>query len=514
MVSTFSEPALLAKSLKSPALLLAARGIEKHFDGVYALRGVDVDVAPGQVHVLMGENGAGKSTLAKVMAGIVRPDAGKIQFLGKPVSMADPRQMQSLGVSIILQELDLFPHLSVAENIVIGHIKAERGMFVRPGAIADFCRPFLDQVGFTHDPHTLVENLSVGQMQLVAIARSLSMDARVILMDEPTSALGEHDVARLFSLIHKLTARGVAIVYVSHKMQEIFQIAHQITVMRDGCVVATSRADQTDVQTVINQMVGRELSGRPPRKCRRTAQTVLRVKELSNKKLRSISFQLNRGEVLGVAGLVGAGRSELGAALFGLDPIASGTMEINGKPYEPRNVRHAVSCGFGLLPEDRKGQGLMMQMSVQENCTMSVLPRLSTGGLLSGTSEHAAASTVLGRTRTKTASYDAPVSSLSGGNQQKVLLGRWLQVDPDVLFLDDPTRGIDVGAKQDIYQIIDELAERGKGVLFVSSELPELLANCDRILVMHDGHVTGCVEAASTTQEQVMALATQSQFAC
>lgn len=513
MVPTLPVPTVSTDRPDGDAVLLGVRGIEKHFDGVHALRGASVEISPGQVHVLMGENGAGKSTLAKVMAGIVRPDAGEIWFRGKPIRLGTPREMQMLGVSIILQELDLFPHLSVAENIVIGHVNAERGAFIRPGEIARFCRPFLEQVGFPHDPHTLVENLSVGQMQLVAIARSLSMDAQMILMDEPTSALGDQDVARLFGLIRNLTARGVAIVYVSHKMQEIFQIADQITVMRDGCVVATSRADQTDVQKIINQMVGRELSARPRRNSARTDRTLLRVNGLSNAKLRGVSFELNAGEVLGVAGLVGAGRSELGAALLGLDPLTGGTIELNSVPFKPRNVRHAISRGLGLLPEDRKGQGLMMQMSVQENCTMSVLPELAARGFLRSVKERDAAQSVLSRTRTKSASYQAPVSSLSGGNQQKVLLARWLQVDPDVLFLDDPTRGIDVGAKRDIYEIIDEVAGRGKGVLFVSSELPELLASCDRILVMRDGKVAGCVDAASATQEQIMSLATQSASA-
>jgi ABC-type sugar transport system ATPase subunit len=516
MVSTPPAPTSFptpVESANASDVLLSVRGIEKHFDGVYALRGASIDIAVGQVHVLMGENGAGKSTLAKVMAGIVQPDAGEIHFNGKPVRLTHPREMQAMGISIILQELDLFHHLSVAENIVIGHVKAETGTFVRPQAVADFCRPFLNQVGFTHDPHTFVEELSVGQMQLVAIARALSMDAKVILMDEPTSALDEHDVARLFGLIRKLTARGVAIVYVSHKMQEIFEIADQITVMRDGCIVATSRADHTNVQTIINQMVGRELSDRPRRQSRRTDRTVLRVKDLSSDKLHGVSFELAAGEVLGIAGLVGAGRSELGAALFGLDAVTGGTIELDEKAYKPRNVRDAIARGLGLLPEDRKGQGLMMQMSVQENCTMSLLPRLATRGFIGKRDENASARAVLGRTRTKTASYHAPVSSLSGGNQQKVLLGRWLQVDPEVLFLDDPTRGIDVGAKRDIYEIIDELAVRGKGLLFVSSELPELLANCDRILVMHDGRVTRCVDAGSSSQEQIMALATKSEDA-
>lgn len=489
--------------------LLIASKIEKHFDGIFALRGASLEVCEGEVHVLIGENGAGKSTLAKVIAGVVRPDTGEIYFRGERVQFRTPLEAQRLGIGIVFQELDLFPHLSVVENVVIGHSGAERGAFVNRSAMESFCRPFLEQVGFTAPSGTLLTDLSVGQMQLVAIARALSMDARLILMDEPTSALGDEDVARLFGLIRKLKSRGVAIVYVSHKMQEIFQIADRITVMRDGCYIGTRNAGETNVSQIIAMMVGRELAEAEPRVSRRTDRLLLSVRNLSTRRLRDVSFDLHAGEVVGLAGLVGAGRSELGAALFGMDRITAGKMELKGREFRPKNVRESISRGLGLLPEDRKGQGLMMQMSVTENCTLSTLARLARGGFVRAREERNGARDILNRTRIKTSSYDAPVSSLSGGNQQKVLLGRWLAVDPTVLFLDDPTRGVDVAAKRDIYAIVDEMAKRGKGILFVSSELPELLQNCDRILVLHDGRLTGCVDAATATQEQIMAMATQ-----
>lgn len=491
-------------------MLLRAEKVEKHFDGVYALRGASIEICEGEVHVLIGENGAGKSTLAKVIAGVVRPDAGEIYFRGERVQFRNPLDAQRLGIGIVFQELDLFPHLSVVENMVIGHAGAERGPFVNRSAMESFCRPFLEQVGFTAPSGTLLTDLSVGQMQLVAIARALSMNARLILMDEPTSALGDEDVARLFGLIRKLKSRGVAIVYVSHKMQEIFQIADRITVMRDGCYIGTRNVGETNVREIITMMVGRELADAEPRTSRTTDRVLISVRNVCTSRLSDVSFDLHAGEVVGVAGLVGAGRSELGAALFGLDAITNGTIALEGRDYRPRNVREAIRRGFGLLPEDRKGQGLMMQMSVMENTTISVLPRLVNRLFINRSKEEQEARHILQRTRIKTASYDAPVSSLSGGNQQKVLLGRWLQVDPTVLFLDDPTRGIDVAAKRDIYEIIGELAGRGRGVIFVSSELPELLLNCDRILVLHEGRLMGCVDAGTATQEQIMAMATHS----
>ncbi|MCX7049676.1 MAG: sugar ABC transporter ATP-binding protein [Candidatus Sumerlaeota bacterium] len=490
------------------ASLLEVQDIEKHYDGVYALQKVRFEVAAGETHALIGENGAGKSTLAKIVAGVVKPDAGRIFFDGRAAAIHHPLDAQKLGIGIIFQELDLFQNLTVAENIAICNAKTERGQYVNFAAMERFCQPFMDQVGLRCPPGARLGDLPVGQMQLTAIARALSMDARLILMDEPTSALTDDDVERLFSLIRALTAKGVSIVYVSHKMQEIFRISDRITVLRDGQYIGTLKTSETGADEIITMMVGRELKDSARNVSHRGAQTLLSVKNLSTAKLADISFDLYAGEVLGIAGLVGAGRSELGAALFGLDPVTGGRIELEGRPLAPGSAREAMAGGIGLLPEDRKLQGLMMRMSVKENTTIAMLPRLATGGFIRQGAEMESARRVLERSAIKTSSYDAPVSSLSGGNQQKALLGRWLLVDPKVLFLDDPTRGIDVGAKRDIYGIIEELAARGKGVILVSSELPELLRCCDRIMVLHDGRNMGIVDARETTQEQIMALAT------
>ncbi len=407
--------------------LLSAKKIEKHFDGVYALRGASLDVAAGEVHVLMGENGAGKSTLAKIIAGVVGADSGEIMLRGQPVQIRHPMDAQRLGIGIVFQELDLFPNLSVAENIVVsnagaGNAATAAGLFVNVAAMESFCRPFMDQVGLHVPPGAMFGDHSLAQMQLPAIARALSMNARLILMDEPTSALGDEDAARLFRLIRELKSGGVSIVYVSHKMHEIFQIADRISVMRDGQTIGTRKADETNIGEIITMMVGRELAQAPPRVSHRCERTLVTVNNLSTSKLSGVSFDLHAGEVLGVAGLVGSGRSELGEALFGLDPIIGGSIQMQGNGFRPRHVADAISKGLGLLPEDRKRQGLMMQMSVKENCTVSVLGRFTCAGFLRPGPELADARQALQRTRLKAASYDSAVSSLSGGNQQKVLL--------------------------------------------------------------------------------------------
>ena len=493
--------------------LVKVEGIDKHYDGVHALRGVDFEVAAGEVHSLVGENGAGKSTLGKVIAGVVRPEVGTIHIDGRRVVIHAPLDAQRLGIGIIFQELDLFPHLTVGENIVIGNLKAERRALVSFKKLAEFCRPFLSQVGLGCDPATSLNELSMAQMQLVAIARALSMDARLIVMDEPTSALSDDAVQTLFRLIGELKRRGISIVYVSHKMKEIFEVADRISVLRDGRYVGTLPAARADVDMVITMMVGRELKHhqRSCDICRE--EVVLSVTDVRTTKLQGITFELRAGEVLGVAGLVGAGRSELGAALFGLDKLTGGTVRLRGKPVKPRGPRHAVRCGIGLLPEDRKLQGLMMQASVRHNSTMAVLDRFERFGFVRGGKELDAIRRVHDRTRLKTAGYDVPVNTLSGGNQQKVLLAKWLLVDPPVLFLDDPTRGIDVAAKQDVYDLIEQLAAQGKGVILVSSELPELLRCCNRIMVLHEGRSAGILSARQATQEQVMAMATGSVVA-
>lgn len=490
---------------------LEVHGIDKRFDGVHALKGVTLSIESGEVHALMGENGAGKSTLAKVIAGVVAPDAGEIRLDGRPAAIHNPLDAQRLGIGIIFQELDLFPSLSVAENIAIGNVRGESGVLARPARTARFCAPYLQRVGLTCAPDVILETLPIGQIQRVAIARALAMDARILLMDEPTSSLGEDDVERLFGLIRDLKSRGVAIVYVSHKMDEVFAIADRVTVMRDGQVIGTRGAAETNVDEVITMMVGRELKDLSRASSFRTNRVVLAVRGLTTSRVRDISFDLHEGEVLGIAGLVGSGRSEVGAALFGLDRWISGTVELAGKPVLPMSPSAAIKAGIGLLPEDRKVQGLMTQMSVRENATIGVLPRWARGGVVSSAAENREAANVLARTRVKAASPDAVISSLSGGNQQKVLFSRWLMADPPVLFLDDPTRGVDVGAKQEIHALIAELASRGKAIIMVSSELPELLRCCDRILVLNEGRCTGTVDAAAATQEQIMAMATATE---
>ena len=487
--------------------LLQADGVSKHYGGVAALRNAHFALQSGEVHALIGENGAGKSTLAKILAGAVRADFASIAVDGQPVTIASPLDAQRLGIGIIYQELDLFPHLTVGENMAIGNLGLREGWLVRFGRMEAFCRPYLEQVGLSCSLRQLVGSLPIGQLQLLAIARALSMKARILVMDEPTSALSGDAVERLFGLIRELKGRGVSMVYVSHKMDEIFRICDRATVLRDGETIQTVETGATTAAEIIRLMVGRDLriAARPEH---RPAGVVLSVEAVTTHKLKSVSFELRSGEVLGVAGLVGAGRSELGAALFGLDAIRSGTVRRGGRTIAPRSVREAMRHGIGLVPEDRRLEGLMMSMSVIENGTMAVLHRIGTWGFIRARQEKSELSAVASQLALKCPSPGATVSTLSGGNQQKVLLARWLLLDPEVLFLDDPTRGIDIGAKQDIYRIIFELASAGKGVILVSSELPELLRCCDRIMVLSNGRVTAVYDAKEATQEKIMAAAT------
>jgi ABC-type sugar transport system ATPase subunit len=489
--------------------LLRAEHITKHYEGVYALQDASFSLNLGEIHALMGENGAGKSTLSKILAGAARADSGTIFVEGHEVRVANPMDAQRLGIAIIFQELDLFPELTVGENIVIGNVRFGRHRVVNYRQIDVFCRPFLDQVGATCNSRVALGALPIAQQQLVAIARALSQQAKILLMDEPTSSLAYDAVARLFTLVRALKNLGVSIIFVSHKMREIFSICDRITVLRDGVTVGTRVTSETTTNEIITMMVGRELKDATSRPVHSISdKALLTVHGLTTDKIRGMTFALRRGEVLGVAGLAGAGRSELGAALFALDRIKAGSVRVKGQPLNARSPRQAIRSGVGLVPEDRKLEGLMMQMSVLENSTFAVLERLSSWGFLRSSREMEAARSVHGRTRMKAASYGAPVSSLSGGNQQKVLLARWLLVNPDVLFLDDPTRGVDVAAKRDIYEMISELAALAKGVIFVSSELSELLLCCDRIMILHEGRNVGIVEAAQTNQEEIMSLMT------
>ncbi len=488
--------------------MLRARGITKQYGGVHALEGVNFDIWPGEVHALMGENGAGKSTLARILCGAARPDRGHLEVGGKPVELSTPLDAQRLGIAMIFQELDLFPALSVAENIVISNLQFRSGALVSHAAMAEFARPFLRQVGLQLTGHELFDSLSIAQQQLTCIARALSMGARIILMDEPTSSLMQDAAHRLFAVIDDLKRRGVGIVYVSHKMDEIWRICEKMTVLRDGRLVGTRSRDETNIAELIGMMVGRQLDLSQSTTVERGSEELLRVEGLSTHKLREVSFTLHAGEVLGVAGLMGAGRSELGAALAGLRRIVAGAVSHRGHALPSSQLQRSLPRFVGLVPEDRKAAGLMMQMSIRENASFCVLPRLQRLGVVATSRERAAVEKVREDLRIKCRSVDQEVSLLSGGNQQKTLIGRWLLKDPEVLFLDDPARGVDIGAKQDLYRTIDELAAQGKGILLASSELPELLRCCHRILVLHEGELTAVLDARSTTQEAIMAAAT------
>lgn len=486
--------------------MLECQAIEKHYGGVYALKGVNFSVQPGEVHALCGENGAGKSTLAKIIAGVVQPDAGTISINGEKVTLSSPAEARRLGIGIVFQELDLFEHLTVAENITLVHPEAEKTI-IRHAQQDAFCRPFLRQVGLDISPRTKLGDLSIAGAQLVAIARALSMKAKILLLDEPTSSLTEEAAERLLALVGDLKKTGTGIVYVSHKMGEIFRIADRVTVFRDGGHVSTKHAVDTSIEETIRFMVGREvdLTSRvetPPR-----AGISLYVKGLRTRKLKDVSFSARMGEILGIAGLVGSGRSELGEALFGLDPWLAGEVECLGKSYTPKRPADAIAARFAYLPEDRRTQGLFLRTSVRRNASAAILPSLSHRGWIDSRREEIVVHEELSRTQVRMAHDALSIDALSGGNQQKVLLAKWLLTQPDVLYLDDPTRGVDIGAKADIYRIIKALASSGKTILFVSSELTELLCCSHRILVMNEGRSVGILETPTATQEQIMTLA-------
>jgi len=487
------------------APLLEARNISKHFQGTRALHNVDLRLNAGEVHALMGENGAGKSTLSKIIAGVVTRDSGEIFLDGHQVEIPNPLAAQALGIGIVFQELDLFPHLTVAENMAIGNTAAPEHSIVRFSTLNVWAAQFLERVKLDVSPGTPLRRLSIGQAQRVAIARALSMKARILLLDEPTSSLTEDGVESLFDLISDLKMQGVAFVYVSHKTDEVLRIADVITVLRDGRPIATHRASELSTDELIAMMVGRSLVRSESSRREIGRKVLLEIADLSTDFLVNISFQLHVGEILGVAGLVGAGRSELGAALFGLRRTNNGTILLKGQPFHPSTPADAIKRGLCLLPEDRRWQGLFPQMSVRENASIAVLDRWERRRAFRKEAESVAA---YQEKLSVTASPETPISALSGGNQQKIIFARWLLAEPSVLFLDEPTRGIDIGTKERIYGIIDDLATEGKGIIFVSSELSELLRCSDRILVLCEGRQAAIVPAAGTTQEDILKLAT------
>jgi len=492
--------------------LLAMRAITKTFPGVTALDGVDLSVQAGTVHALCGENGAGKSTLMNVLAGLVQPDAGEVELAGAPVRFATPAEAMRAGISMIQQELHPVPARSVAENIWLGRFPRGRFGFVDQDRMRRETRRLFTEMGIEVDPGALAGNLSVSQVQLMEIARAISFDARIVIMDEPTSSLSEYEVQRLFGLISDLRAKGVAVIYISHKLEEVMAISDEVSIMRDGRMIGTWPTASLTIRQVITRMVGRDLTDRYPGRHTEMGEVLLEVDALTSPmpdSFRDISFRLHRGEVLGIGGLVGAQRTELVEAIFGLRTIASGTIRVNGREQTIRSPIDAKRLGMALLTEDRRDSGVVPTRSVFENVILAHLPRYSNRiGIVDTGRARTDAKRILGRLRVRTPSLQTPVTSLSGGNQQKVLFSRWLLADPEILILDEPTRGIDVGAKFEIYTIINELAAQGKGIIMISSELPELIGESDRIVVMCRGRLTGIVDRAAADEATVMRLAT------
>jgi len=493
------------------APLLEMRNITKRFPGVLALSDVNFDARRGEVHALLGENGAGKSTLMKIIAGVYTRDNGDMIFKGKHVHFSNPRQAQIAGITTIYQELNQVAQLSITENIFMGS-EIERGVLLNWPEMHAQSRELLARLHLDIDPRTPIKNLGVAQQQMVEVARALHHKSDLIIMDEPTSALSMREIDELFGIIRQLKESGVSIIYISHHLDETFELSDRITVLCDGRHIATQNTNTLNTDSLIRLMVGRDLSEQFPKETSDPGREILRVENLNQgTRLNNINFSVHAGEVLGIAGLVGAGRTELVRAIFGADPIDSGKILIDGKPVKIGSPRDAILNGIGLLTEDRKQQGLVLRMSVRENTTLAILERLTALQFTNRRKESELTARYIKEIAIKTPSENQIVGNLSGGNQQKVVLGKWIATQPKILIFDEPTRGIDVGAKVEIYKLMNQLARQGVAILMVSSELPEVLGMSDRILVMREGRVAGILTRAEATQEKVMELATSTQ---
>lgn len=491
-------------------IMLTMKDIDKSFVGVHALKKVSLALRKGEVHALMGENGAGKSTLMKILTGIYSKDSGKIVYENKEVEFTSPREAQDAGIIIVHQELNMMNHLTVAQNIFIGR-EMMNGKFINDRKMNKEAKKLFDKLHIDIDPSEIMGNLTVGKQQMCEIAKAISHDAKLIVFDEPTAALTESEIEELFKIIRDLKAREMGIVYISHRMDEINVITDRITVMRDGEYIGTLITKDCTKNDIISMMVGRTIYEDPKQKSNvsKDATVVLKVENLNaGKSVRNISFELRKGEILGFSGLMGSGRTETARALFGADKKESGTIYVNGREVKINSPMDAVEAGIGYLSEDRKRFGIVVEKTIAENSTMACLEDFVSGIFINKKKEKNVAIEYVEKLRTKTPSVDRPVVTLSGGNQQKVVIAKWLIKNCDILIFDEPTRGIDVGAKSEIYSLMNELAAQGKSIIMISSELTEILRMSDRIVVMNEGRKTGEIAIEDATQESIMNVAT------
>ena len=490
-------------------VILTMKGIDKSFPGVHALNQVDLELRKGEVLALMGENGAGKSTLMKVLTGIYKKDSGTIVYEGKEVDFRNPRDAQDAGIVIVHQELNVVGHLTVAQNIFFGR-EFKKGIKIDDRKMEEEAKKLFDRLGIDIDPGENMANLTVGKQQICEIAKAISNEAKIIIFDEPSASLTDAEIEELFEIIRDLRKKQLGIVYISHRMDEINVITDRVTVMRDGMYVGTLVTKECTKEDIINMMVGRVIYEQPKTqsKCPKDAPVVLKVENLNaGRMVQNVSFELRKGEILGFSGLMGAGRTETARALFGADPIDSGDIYINGKKVEIKSPKDAVKHGIGYLSEDRKRFGVILRRSVSENISIATMAEFMKGIFINNKKEKKVAEEQIELLSTKTPSVDQLVVNLSGGNQQKIVISKWLICNSDILIFDEPTRGIDVGAKSEIYKLMNQLAEQGKSIIMISSEMPEILRMSDRIIVMCEGIKTGELDISEVSQEKIMSLA-------
>ena len=485
--------------------ILTLKNITKEFPGVKALDDVTINIERGPIHGLVGENGAGKSTLIKVLAGIYQPNKGEIILDGKPCRFNSPIEARRAGISVVHQEIKLAEPLSVAENMFLGNVQLKNGLVDWKG-MRRRAWEIVEDLGMDIDINAQVSSLTVAKKQIVEIMHAINNNSRILIMDEPSAVLTDRELEVMFRIVKQLRDKGITIIYISHRLDEIFGLCSNVSVLRDGCHIDTIPVASVDRQGLINMMVGREMGQEYPKEVGNVGGTILEVKNLSRGILQDISFEVKSGEVFGISGLVGAGRTELARAILGIDKPESGEVYVRGKKVHYRTFADAIRDGLGLIPEDRKLQGLVQIMSVKRNTTLVNMKRVLRAGVISSSLEEKLSKEYADKLHVVTPSMETEVQYLSGGNQQKVVIAKWLFQNSEILFLDEPTRGIDVGAKAEIYRLINRMAKEGKTIIMISSEMPELLGMCDRIMVMHEGHKMGELNAAEATQEKIMAL--------